>query len=61
MSKLNFSDIFTAFTGVILLGYSVFEIGRMIAGANMTTNEIMILGILTVINSVNMIHRTPGK
>lgn len=56
MSKLTTSDIFTALIGLSLLAYSVFEIGRMAAGAIMTTNEIFILMVLTLINSVNMIH-----
>jgi len=56
MPKLTLSEIFTAITGTLLLGYSVFEIGRMMAGANITTNELVFLMVLTLINSINMIH-----
>ena len=56
MPKLTLSEIFTAITGLTLGLYSIYEIGRMIAGANMSTNEIIILMVLTLINSVNMIH-----
>ena len=58
-NKLSYT--FTVITGTALLIYSIFEIGRMIAGANMSTNEIVILMLLMIVNSVNMIHWPSSK
>lgn len=41
---------------IALTLYSIFLIGRLVAGANMSINEIQILCLLMVVNAVNGLH-----
>lgn len=54
MSKL--SSYFTMITAASLTLYSIFLIGRLVTGANMSMQEIQILCLLMIINAVNSIH-----
>jgi glutaredoxin 2 len=47
---------FTMTVAVSLTLYSIFLIGRLIAGAHISLNEIQILCLLLVVNCVNGIH-----
>jgi len=61
MFKLNLASLFTLSTAVALLGYSIYMIGRLMAGANMSGSEINLLALLTVVNAINMIHQPSEK
>jgi len=58
---MKLSLIFSITTAIALLGYSVFLIGMLSAGANISTFNYNLLAILTVVNAVNVIHRPSLK
>lgn len=50
------STYFSMTIAIALTLYSIFLIGRLVAGANMSLNEIQILCLLMVVNAVNGLH-----
>lgn len=50
------STYFSMTIAIALTLYSIFLIGRLITGANMSLNEIQILCLLMVVNAVNTLH-----
>lgn len=56
MTNLKTSDIFVLITGASTVLYAIFLIGKMAFGYNVSSSEIQVMTLLTLINFVNMIH-----
>ena len=56
MTKLKPSDLFILATGVGTVLISIYLIGKMIFGAEVSTFEFQLMSLLTLVNCVNAIH-----
>ncbi len=56
MTKLKPADLFVLIAGAGTTLYAIFLIGKMAFGYNVSSSEIQVMTLLTLINFVNMIH-----